>query len=161
MCKILFYLRNFGLDLILASSISGLLLLVYAKNFWIQVLTVGALHQIDSAALRSAASAWHDEFAPLPKPLLVVNIGGPTRNFHIILSPLMFDTLLYLTGYLLLNVVCSILCVFQHQLHLCEINLLYVYMHLLLFLSILHQHYHAYLFDIGLFALKYIFTCRI
>lgn len=44
------------------------------------VLTVGALHQIDSAALRSAASAWHDEFAPLPKPLLVVNIGGPTRH---------------------------------------------------------------------------------
>lgn len=43
------------------------------------VLTMGALHQIDSAALRSAASAWHEEFAPLPKPLLVVNIGGPTR----------------------------------------------------------------------------------
>ncbi|CAK9311854.1 unnamed protein product [Citrullus colocynthis] len=42
------------------------------------VLTVGALHQIDFAALRSAASAWHDMFAPLPKPLLVVNIGGPT-----------------------------------------------------------------------------------
>ncbi|KAK4408426.1 Mitochondrial fission protein ELM1 [Sesamum angolense] len=44
-----------------------------------QVLTVGALHQVDSASLRSAANAWHDEFAPLPKPLLVVNIGGPTR----------------------------------------------------------------------------------
>ncbi|KAK3007079.1 hypothetical protein RJ639_015983 [Escallonia herrerae] len=43
------------------------------------VLTVGALHQVDSAALRSAAIAWHEEFAPLPKPLLVVNIGGPTR----------------------------------------------------------------------------------
>uniref|UniRef100_A0A5B6ZTJ7 Mitochondrial fission protein ELM1 n=1 Tax=Davidia involucrata TaxID=16924 RepID=A0A5B6ZTJ7_DAVIN len=43
-------------------------------------LTVGALHQIDSAALRSAASAWHDEFAPLPKPLLVVNIGGPASH---------------------------------------------------------------------------------
>ncbi|KAG6778162.1 hypothetical protein POTOM_018014 [Populus tomentosa] len=42
------------------------------------VLTVGALHQIDFAALRSAASTWHDEFAPLPKPLLVVNIGGPS-----------------------------------------------------------------------------------
>ncbi|KAK6144196.1 hypothetical protein DH2020_021016 [Rehmannia glutinosa] len=27
----------------------------------------------------SEATAWHDEFAPLPKPLLVVNIGGPTR----------------------------------------------------------------------------------
>ena len=46
---------------------------------------MGALHQIDSAALRSAASAWHDEFSPLPKPLLVVNIGGPTRNFFIYL----------------------------------------------------------------------------
>ncbi|KAL7092260.1 hypothetical protein ACP275_12G154900 [Erythranthe tilingii] len=44
------------------------------------VLTVGALHQADSAALRSAASVWHDEMAPLPKPLLVVSIGGPTRH---------------------------------------------------------------------------------
>jgi len=46
----------------------------------VQVLTVGALHQADSAALRLAAIAWHDELAPLPKPLLVVNIGGPTSN---------------------------------------------------------------------------------
>ncbi|KAE8098598.1 hypothetical protein FH972_016647 [Carpinus fangiana] len=44
------------------------------------ILTVGALHQADSAALRNVASAWHDELAPLPKPLLVVNVGGPTRN---------------------------------------------------------------------------------
>ncbi|KAG6528820.1 hypothetical protein ZIOFF_011005 [Zingiber officinale] len=44
------------------------------------VVTVGALHQADSAALRIAATVWHDELAPLPKPLLVVNIGGPTRN---------------------------------------------------------------------------------
>ncbi|XVE79213.1 hypothetical protein DITRI_Ditri14bG0039500 [Diplodiscus trichospermus] len=44
------------------------------------VLTLGALHQFDSAALRSAAAAWHDEFAPLPKPLLVVNIGWPTGH---------------------------------------------------------------------------------
>ncbi|XP_010245896.1 PREDICTED: mitochondrial fission protein ELM1 [Nelumbo nucifera] len=44
------------------------------------VLTVGALHQADSAALRSAAIAWHDELAPLPKPLLVVNVGGPTSH---------------------------------------------------------------------------------
>ncbi|CAN6586800.1 unnamed protein product [Malus baccata var. baccata] len=43
-------------------------------------LTVGALHQADFAALKSAASAWHAEFTPLPKPLLVVNIGGPSRN---------------------------------------------------------------------------------
>lgn len=44
------------------------------------VLTTGALHQVDSGALRTAASAWHDEFAPLPKPLLVVNLGGPTSR---------------------------------------------------------------------------------
>lgn len=44
------------------------------------VLTVGALHQADSTALRIAASLWHDELALLPKPMLVVNIGGPTRN---------------------------------------------------------------------------------
>ncbi|XP_076906383.1 mitochondrial fission protein ELM1-like [Bidens hawaiensis] len=44
------------------------------------VLTVGALHQVDFAALRSAAITWHDEFAPLPKPLIVVNIGGPTSH---------------------------------------------------------------------------------
>jgi hypothetical protein len=28
--------------------------------------------------LRVAAAQWHDELAPLPKPMLVVNIGGPT-----------------------------------------------------------------------------------
>ncbi|THU44546.1 hypothetical protein C4D60_Mb02t08520 [Musa balbisiana] len=44
------------------------------------VLSIGALHQADSAALRIAATAWHDELAPLPKPLLVVNIGGPTNS---------------------------------------------------------------------------------
>ena len=50
-------------------------------EFWIsQVLTVGALHQADSTALRIAASLWHDELAPLLKPLLVVNIGGPTSK---------------------------------------------------------------------------------
>lgn len=58
---------------------------------------MGALHQIDSAALRSAASAWHDEFSPLPKPLLVVNIGEPTRNFFI---------------YLVLQFCCVSLCIF-------------------------------------------------
>lgn len=49
-----------------------------------QVLTVGALHQADSAALRIAAISWHDELAPLPKPLLVVNIGGPTSKLFLI-----------------------------------------------------------------------------
>ncbi|KAD5960521.1 hypothetical protein E3N88_11993 [Mikania micrantha] len=44
------------------------------------VLTLGALHQVDSDALQCAASAWHDELASLPKPLLVVNIGGPIRH---------------------------------------------------------------------------------
>ncbi|GJN03014.1 hypothetical protein PR202_ga20411 [Eleusine coracana subsp. coracana] len=44
------------------------------------VLTTGALHQADSAALHFAAIDWHAELAPLPKPLVVVNIGGPTRN---------------------------------------------------------------------------------
>lgn len=48
---------------------------------------MGALHQIDSAAIRTAASAWHDEFASLPKPLLVVNIGGPTSNTSLYLEP--------------------------------------------------------------------------
>ncbi|BFG38550.1 hypothetical protein CerSpe_248240 [Prunus speciosa] len=44
------------------------------------VLTLGALHQADFTALRNAASSWHAELAPLPRPLLVVNIGGPARN---------------------------------------------------------------------------------
>jgi mitochondrial fission protein ELM1 len=47
---------------------------------YFQVLTTGALHQIDYASLRKAASAWHDEFAALPKPLVVVNIGWPRSN---------------------------------------------------------------------------------
>ncbi|CAL4932807.1 unnamed protein product [Urochloa decumbens] len=41
------------------------------------VITVGALHQADPATLSLAAKAWHDGLASLPKPLLVVNIGGP------------------------------------------------------------------------------------
>jgi hypothetical protein len=48
---------------------------------YFQVLTTGALHQIDYASLRKAASAWHDEFAALPKPLVVVNIGWPRSMF--------------------------------------------------------------------------------
>ncbi|KAK7257610.1 hypothetical protein RIF29_31694 [Crotalaria pallida] len=44
------------------------------------ILTTGALHQIDFTSLRSAAAMWHDEFAHVPRPLLIVNIGGPTRN---------------------------------------------------------------------------------
>lgn len=68
------FMRNYSFFL-------ALKFLAPAVDFWIQVLTTGALHHIDFAALRSAASAWHDEFAPLPKPLVVVNIGGPTGNF--------------------------------------------------------------------------------
>lgn len=44
------------------------------------VLTTGALHQIDFTSIRSAAATWHDEFASVSRPLLVVNIGGPTSN---------------------------------------------------------------------------------
>ncbi|MCD7449667.1 hypothetical protein HAX54_001095 [Datura stramonium] len=44
------------------------------------ILTVGALHQADSNALKDAAYTWHDELATLPRPLLVVNIGGPTAH---------------------------------------------------------------------------------
>ncbi|GMH12670.1 hypothetical protein Nepgr_014511 [Nepenthes gracilis] len=45
-----------------------------------QVRGDAALHQIDSAALTSAAGSRHDEFAHLPKPLIVVNIGAPSRH---------------------------------------------------------------------------------
>lgn len=48
-------------------------------KFLSQVLTVGALHRADSAALRSAASTWH-QLSSLAKPFLVVNIGGPTSK---------------------------------------------------------------------------------
>ncbi|OIT39705.1 PREDICTED: mitochondrial fission protein ELM1-like isoform X1 [Nicotiana attenuata] len=44
------------------------------------ILTVGALHQADSNALKDAASTWHDELAPLRRPLLVVNVGGPAGH---------------------------------------------------------------------------------
>ncbi|KAG2262978.1 hypothetical protein Bca52824_070057 [Brassica carinata] len=43
-------------------------------------LTTGALHNLDSSTLRNAALEWKDEFDSLSKPLVVVNIGGPTRN---------------------------------------------------------------------------------
>ncbi|KAF2560756.1 hypothetical protein F2Q70_00014622, partial [Brassica cretica] len=59
------------------------------------VLTTGALHGIDYATLRKSASAWHDEFAALPKPLVVVNIGWPRRKFcysyKLLLSDLLFQ----------------------------------------------------------------------
>ena len=45
-----------------------------------QVLTAGALHQADSVALCFAAADWHAELAPLPNPLVIVNIGGPTSK---------------------------------------------------------------------------------
>ncbi|KFK25021.1 hypothetical protein AALP_AA8G056600 [Arabis alpina] len=43
-------------------------------------LTTGALHNVDSCTLRTATLEWKDDFASLLKPLVVVNIGGPTRN---------------------------------------------------------------------------------
>ena len=62
---------------------------------YFQVLTTGALHGIDYATLRKSASAWHDEFAALPKPLVVVNIGWPRRKFcysyKLLLSDLLFQ----------------------------------------------------------------------
>uniref|UniRef100_A0A7N0TGU1 Uncharacterized protein n=1 Tax=Kalanchoe fedtschenkoi TaxID=63787 RepID=A0A7N0TGU1_KALFE len=51
---------------------------IQSKN---AVLTIGALNHIDSAALCCAAISWNEEFSPLPKPLILVNIGGPTRSF--------------------------------------------------------------------------------
>lgn len=39
-----------------------------------------------------AASTWHDEFAPLPKPLLVVNIGGPTHNYSFLFESVILYT---------------------------------------------------------------------
>jgi len=44
------------------------------------VLTIGALHHADASTLRAAASAWQSELAPLAKPLLIVNVGGPTSK---------------------------------------------------------------------------------
>jgi mitochondrial fission protein ELM1 len=46
-------------------------------------LTTGALHYADASTLRNATSEWKNEFASLPKPLVVVNIGGPTSK-HIV-----------------------------------------------------------------------------
>eukprot|EP00850_Spirogloea_muscicola_P015216 SM000115S23895 [mRNA] locus=s115:39925:44398:- [translate_table: standard] len=43
-------------------------------------VTIGALHAADASALRSAAAAWHGELADLPRPLIAVSVGGPTRN---------------------------------------------------------------------------------
>lgn len=46
-----------------------------------QVLTVGALHHADASMLRAAANSWQSELAPSSKPLLIVNLGGPTSKF--------------------------------------------------------------------------------
>lgn len=56
---------------------------------------MGALHQADFTTLRIAASAWHDALATLPKPLLVVNVGGPTSNLFCI-EEFVLHCLLYL-----------------------------------------------------------------
>lgn len=44
------------------------------------MLTVGALHHADASTLRAAATTWQSELAHLAKPLLIVNIGGPTSK---------------------------------------------------------------------------------
>lgn len=54
----------------------------YYVVIYIQVLTTGALHLIDFTSIRTAAVTWQNEFANVRRPLLVVNIGGPTRNFY-------------------------------------------------------------------------------
>ncbi|PPD93125.1 hypothetical protein GOBAR_DD09915 [Gossypium barbadense] len=65
------------------------LLVIISSRRWITlrrpldrhvVLTVGALHLVDSVALRSVTSVWHDELALLVKPFLVVNIRGATNS---------------------------------------------------------------------------------
>ncbi|GAQ85382.1 elongated mitochondria 1 [Klebsormidium nitens] len=44
------------------------------------VLTVGALHTVDTAVLRMETARWHDVFSSLPAPIVAVSIGGPTRH---------------------------------------------------------------------------------
>lgn len=58
------------------------MLLVTNLNSEIQFLTTGALHNVDACTLRNATLAWKDEFALLSKPLVVINIGGPTSKTH-------------------------------------------------------------------------------
>lgn len=60
-----------------------MLLLVTSLNSKIQFLTTGALHYADASTLRNATLEWMNEFASLPKSLVVVNIGGPTSK-HIV-----------------------------------------------------------------------------
>ncbi|KAG2311221.1 hypothetical protein Bca4012_025673 [Brassica carinata] len=61
-------------------------------------MTTRALHQIDYASLRKSASAWHhDEFASLPKPLVVVNIGWP--RCKLCYSCKLLDSVLTLPAY--------------------------------------------------------------
>lgn len=80
-----------------------------------QVLTTGALYQVDAGALRTAASAWHDEFAPLAKPLLVVTIGGPTSNYFT----------LYAVSYSFVLVYC--ICCFVYILIGCLVEVLVIW----------------------------------
>ena len=72
---------------------------------------MGALHQVDFASLRSAAIRWHDVFANVPRPLLVVNIGGPTSNFY---YTYLFGPLYIPKSCILLIISCGLL-VFKFQ----------------------------------------------
>lgn len=58
---------------------------------------MGALHQADSIALQNAAFVWHNELAPLKKPLFVVNVGGPTSNLFMHLNCLLYVVFLLLS----------------------------------------------------------------
>lgn len=82
----------------------------------IQVLTIGALHQADSAALRSAASSWHAELAPLPKPLLVVNIGGPSGKLLHLKIGYAFPFVLFIRIFVFNFLVCNSLRYLWHLL---------------------------------------------
>lgn len=42
--------------------------------------TLGALNGIDPAALAQAAAAWSDPLLSLPKPVVLVAVGGPTKG---------------------------------------------------------------------------------
>lgn len=60
-----------------------ILLINTSLNSEIQFLTTGALHNVDASTLRIATLEWKDKFASLSKPLVIVNIGGPTSK-HIV-----------------------------------------------------------------------------
>lgn len=75
-----------------------MLLLVTSLNSEIQFLTTGALHYADVSTLRNATLEWKEEFASLSKPLVVVNIGGPTSK-HIVPLRILYSLLSCISNY--------------------------------------------------------------